>query len=507
MSKVQLVISDRYRLSIPVQSIRENRVGSMFRFIKHLGLNGLALSLLLLPALAVGSDLAFSEQIQFKLLILLGAFLALALVLLLWLGGKKQLIDPPGFLGVLVFAFLSISALLLVSVLSGSDSSTTFGSSGLRYLSSIALMSLSLLYYISVFLLDRFWKLKYIFAGVLGTLVISVLLSVLNVSYLQELAPILAVALPIFPAVAVLGSNRWVKMGAVVLGVVTAVLLVQPLRDVAFTTLPAYSTWSISRVTYIDQWAGLLVVPVLGLLVLAVMALKKNSWRVSLPWQVVQIRWKKYREGKLEIGDFLISVLPQVLFALSFIWLVFEFFFVVVNKIDVGDMISRVVLGYKKGLNGDLVTLLFGHGFASQTLVESYWANTLYVQGLVGLAAQLVLTGTGFIMLNDLIKLEMNSIKHLRLSYILAPIITAVPLMGIFLNLPLSLVILWWVALALLSATLIIGKRAVLVNIWKELYLWRFRLVNRLTLLQAIGMVLIIIVWCVVVSQLWIIIK
>jgi hypothetical protein len=67
----------------------------MFRFIKHLGLNVLALSLLLLPALAVGSDLAFSEQIQFKLLILVGGFLALTLVLLLWLGGKKQLIDPP----------------------------------------------------------------------------------------------------------------------------------------------------------------------------------------------------------------------------------------------------------------------------------------------------------------------------------------------------------------------------------------------------------------------------
>jgi hypothetical protein len=368
-------------------------------------------------------------------------------------------------------------------------------------------MSLSLLYYISVFLLDRFWKLKYIFAGVLGTVVISVLLSVLNISYLQELAPVLAVALPIFPAVAVLGSSRWIKAGTVVLGVVTAVLLLQPLRDIVFTTLPAYSTWSISRVTFISQWAGLLIVPVLGLLVLAFMVLKQNSWRISLPWQVVQIRWKKYRSGKLEVGEFLVSVLPQILLVLAVIWLVFVFFFVVVNKVDVGDMINRVGLGYKKGLNGDFVTLLFGHGFPSQVLVESYWANTLYVQGLVGLAAQLVLTGTGFIMLNDMIKMEMSSIKHLRLSYILAPVITAVPLMGVFLNVPLSLVMLWWVALALLSATLIIGKRVILVNIWNELYLWKFKLVSRLTLLQVIGMVLIIIVWYVVISQLWLIIK
>jgi hypothetical protein len=323
--------------------------------------------------LAPVSSLLFqsdSETASLRFLLILVFLFLVIFIIKIALRGNKLMNDPKGLLFILVFNLLLTTVSITVTTL---RVSSAFGTTGFRYMSGIALMSLiGLFYFINLYAVKINYSKLIINLFSLGTLAYLILI---NFSASQTITQTLSMLPLIFIGfgIAIFNLN---KVTFRPLWIVTCILYVLLLIiNVPVNAVTAKSLFYFSILTLITY------------LLLAGLIYMRNKSTVKA----------KFRELKNNIPLLLAVIAPVILFISSVV------FFLNISPSSRSNVFVDVVQQYQDGfrlvtgnnaLNGNNIrSILLGVGGDNYNPSKSFLVNVLIVFGILGVVVHFALWG------------------------------------------------------------------------------------------------------------------
>ncbi len=466
MKKLRFKVSDSQVYEFKLPSL--NR-GKLLNFVYTFGLWSLIIMLLVAPL--VWQLWGSSEYaVQFLTVILLQlALFAVGVSLVGW----NFLVDPPGFVQVLIFSLLVVSAYLFVplpqTVPAGYVGANTFGVSFIEYLGGLYVMAfVGLFYSIQVFVTNKS-KFSNLASGFILSFVIIVLTTVLDTQIAAELSSVVLVGSLVLLAYLLYGKGKW--------------LILATLPGLVFG-------FAVFMQNNLNLWT--LLVVLLTLVVMVLVWLRAKNWQMTSPIGQLKSSMKKYVDTKAS----LVEVVQESSFPLLLLILVAWFALVIGWAISNAAAISPAVQDIVKLFTGvfdsaDSTTkLLLGNG-ATTAAKSSTLATVIAYQGLVGLLAYVVLIGSSIYLMFKALALDFaKSNKDGLWVFILMPVLVAVPLISIVQLITFPMALIWWVAFSLIVVRLHYTDRVEALEVVKKFKVWKFSIEQRLPWVQLAVVVL-----------------
>ncbi len=463
MKKLKFVIppSRSFQVYSPDFSFRNNTKSQIL--LKLITTLNLFLLFLFLLTIFLGrfiySDLSSETSTYIYAVMLLGSMLLLYLTTII-LGGSKKFIDPPQFIGVLVFALLATSAAVFTNdanVTKGINLANTFGILNFRGAGGLTIMLEVILFYIiSVYITNiTLFKrsLRFLTFSSLAFVTVLALTTSANLDLITINLGEVALALVLLFTLGVLifkRSYRLLNFSLLLILSVVLLLLINTnsqfynnllivLLSIFFASLGVFILFFITKAEWTNE--------------------KINDLRASFNRLTSQ---KKLSDFFIEMMNTLVLLTPLLVFLVIALLLV--------NKNVSFDLINSKILEIRDAANAvfvlsDIKRTILGLGGASYSTAKSFITNIILVQGLFGLLAYLVIWCYGIVQTFLLLKRFKTVDTTFKLGVLLLFVLIFIPVYSIFSLTTVSMLFLWWIAFGLVGVLINIQKNKV-----KELY-------------------------------------
>lgn len=456
-----------------------------FRIISDLGFGILSIFGLVFALLHQQQPRPESMAVYF----LVSTVIALALLLILkviFAGWQQLLIDLPLFISVLTFAFMLLAVNFF---LPNSDVRNTFGNGGIKFLSVFVIMTLAGLYYFTAVFVNTKRKFEWIIKALVAGIALLVPLKLLEANGWFGISSLVVMLLPVL-LYTLFTARRWWQAVLNLTGVIAIIYLIFTLKVNFGVLLGVTLTASIIGIT--SLWLA-------------------SDWlrNADISWSAEYAKWRK---GKISLVEFLATVRPLVILGVSVVMLATLIVYVLVQKVAPINEFNQIINAYRSAFASwqTIGGALIGNGFpAGGTYVNRVTpvADTVFLHGLVGMAAYFILTANAIAYAFRALKRDSDkgvsswdSLTVIGLFVILGASISA--LLG---SISIWMVILWWVVLGLCAARELLTQKQQPVQTLQEwnlqLRIFRFKtpklvIGNRLMkLLQFVSLVLFLVIW------------
>lgn len=444
MKKLKLQISRHhyFTLLLPILN-RDNILNSVIKSLPFLLISIFTLYIIILLNLFWINPVNLETQI-FNYSIVSIIIMFTIYFVLVSLNGRKRLIDPPLFINVLFFALLTTFSAVLVLP---TGTTNTFGTSGVRTLSGVFILTAIALYYLVNFLVkDNFLVKRFIYTFIFGLFFSLLLLSatsfgsINNVSgYIIQLSilPILIIGAIIF--------SRIPKIIFITLFVITSLLLGISLGG---------STTDIEKL-----YVVLISLSISGLYYLVVFTLiNRGVFRRSID----AIKNEKLLKNKIKkssrillllspLGVFLTGFVVQVISKVNFLG-VFQ------NLNDISNVFN-LLTNETVSSSPAVVKLLFGIGGRGLSPEISMISNVIASSGIVGFIAYLSLALAVIVLGFKEIRERLKSGNEYKLFTLIYFILVYLIVVSFFVYPSILLLVVWWIFFGVFSAMLKIRSK------------------------------------------------
>ncbi len=403
----------------------------------------------------IDSETSILKYLLIFLPLILGLYLSTVV-----LNGKRRIVDPEFFLAVLLFALGTTSAAVLTL---NPSLSNTFGSTSIRALSGIALISFIILFYLTnIYIHNRVLlrrSIKLLLAG-------FILFLILRFLTLQSITDSVNINLMLITlaGIAVLTKSsinlRWFKISLIII-------------------LSVIGIWSYTHDQLATIGLSYVLLPLFFVLLVILIVFyfaKRNFLKVIFKGSMSF--WEETMHSKkVDIFKF-IKYLIDWLMLLSPIIVLVVFF--LINR-DQNILLSlqsqfeqnlksfNVISDFSAGVNSQTINIfLFGKGSMSLVPSDSLISNVIISQGLLGLISYLAIFL--YAILNG-IKCLLKTFKkggNYTLPLFLVFILLLIPLESFYFYPGMLMLTLWWFAFALLSVKSKINNKKGLVKLNDE---------------------------------------
>lgn len=454
MRKYKLMLTPSWSIEVPAEKINLRSwdwAHLLYRLSTIIALLSLFLALAVTTynTLTLNSTQGESVNLYVWATIAVGlAFVAIWQVVVL---GRKRVIDPPGFIGILSFALLSILAWiagpLLLDVppasLAGIREFNTFGGSDTKALAGLAVISLVGVYYLGNLFLDKRHKIQKALATLLLVLTLSLVMYLVGLvdTNLQYFLPLNALL------VLLSWAFTFVRKGS--------------RGDLAFFTIFVVSSASFLIIDNPYVWRVLtgLILTFLGWLWVWLLMenfqfdLRFAGWRAAV---------KKILNRQEPINRLLEFSLLNTLFVI--LWLVVLLVLWIVyyqppisSELSILFAFPQEILAAFSNFGG---ALMGTNPNLTVLQPETFLYEVITYQGLLGLLAYLVLAGTViYITVRQAFRdREQGRGDHSYALWVI-PGVLFVPIVGLLMDLGTATVLFWWAMFTIVAASEYVSVR------------------------------------------------
>lgn len=450
MSTLKLILPGGRSLRVSSPFSKEtNKLSGLSLIINVISLTAVSLFAFLLPI----SGTLFSTDTETSslkfLLIFVFAFLVIFLLKLL-IQGNNFIIDPKGMLMILIFNLVLTTLSITITTL---RVSSTFGTTGFRFLSGIALMSLiGLFYFLNLYAANNV-GLKRLLNFISAGTVLYVLLYLLSVNqtnnqFISNL-PLITIGLSILIyRVLKSQSKRLGSISVLVMGLL--ILVAIPFNDTTYSSL-FFFTFALFIATTL----------VIALYVLKNKTYLKTRIKIIKANVISFINVKKISipntKGLADLHLIVVLILP------IFLLLTSVFFYIKIPELEKPTFLTEISTEYTDGIRiimagsntitgNNLRTIVMGVGNDNYNPARSFFVNVLIVSGLVGSVIYLVLWGYFIKAAKDLFSRSFKEKKDSKILALLLFSVILIPLILLTSFSNLTTVILLWILYAVISS-------------------------------------------------------
>lgn len=343
--------------------------------------------------------------------------------------GWRYLIDPALFLPILIFSFIILSGLLFAPA----NVANTFGKDGAKFLSAVAVMSAIAIYYFGANLLNgttiRGWLLKLLVVGSIFTNLLTLSGWTSDIKSISLSAAMLPFLLLYF----IHGTNLLLRLLSLASVIISAQQVLNTDSNV----------WIILSVLIVS-------------IILVFVWLISHRWQIDNPIKQLNVTWRLIQDGKKPWIAIIDENSLSWIVVFILVWLVLFVNWGIQNQLQLInelEILSKTYTGIFQSMT-DVQKLFFGRG-AGISLQGTTAGFIIAAQGLIGLSAYLILGGNVIYMsVKNVIKSIREGSKdndNTSVSFILMPLLLALPILSGFIRLTTLDFIIWWSGIMVLG--------------------------------------------------------
>lgn len=446
MKEFKLIISPDWQITLSADKVRklsDIRAGFWWLLNRFGAILLAGFGLLTLYTLAVSRE-AHSELLYQLTAVTLG--LALILIWQLIHAGWRLLPDPPGFLGVLSFALLAVLAWILSPFfISGVDpvlyrQVNTFGSVVTKSIAGLTIIGLVGIYYFINHFAHSQKRLQYGLWLTVGLMTIAALVLLINPTVMNS------DTFGIFAAMGVLVFLQTVfqftksSLYSLILSMVAMVTILvsntEQLWQILFAMLATLLIW-----LWVKLW--------------------QDGFQLHLQLKEIIPDIKKSLGGKGKVKGGIAKYEFPLLAVFTLVVLIALAILIWQAPTEAASYMRRLI-DFPVQLFATLnwQTILLGNATLVNLRPVSFLHVVLAYQGVVGALAYILLMITAvFTTMRQYGVEQKKSFKGIKVATMFAPAILFLPILGLFINLHIFLIIWWWIMFALVSAAAYLNNR------------------------------------------------
>jgi len=457
-----------------LDNLRKGNISLVYRVLSFLALIALVAAIALFPLIST-TNIPVYNYVGY--LLLLVSFLIACLLATLILVGSRRLVDPPMFMAALIFVFFVLCGLLFAPA----NPRNTFGPDYAKYLGGLWVMVLVMLYYLTTVFINSSRKLNMAKVALMAGLIFTVAVQASKNGFGSDLFALSVLSIPVF----ILLGIETRKLGILVLSVIFA--LTALIWGVKFTAGP-------------EAWVAL----ILGLVMTLLTWLAIKNWHMKFDIKDFGDDLRSLLQRKRSIFDFMHKYTGPALATYVVIFAVIVFGWMLVTHYQLASLLQAIIQDHLFALRSwtDIKTLLIGSG-VNNSFNLTMITSIIRYQGVLGIAAYALLALSSFYLALQAMTSDMKQKVSSHGSLPLAFIIFAVPIYGAIANPTTSLVLVWWIAIGLLAAKLILNRKDKIVyKVSQGLQIRHWNLDRFVPILQIISIILIFGFWIYFATQL-----
>ncbi len=371
------------------------------------------------------------------------------------LNGKKRIIDPEGFLGLLFFALTITTSSVIVSNAGGTN---TFGVNTLRSTSGLMIMLVIGLFYITSLLVrnTQFFK-RSISALGFGLLAYCVYILLSGDSIVLSSSILYFFLAFIF----MLFRFIYAKKFNIVYLLISVLLFTYLLTSAKALSLSAFDIF-----TLIFSFA----VAFISIYIVFIIINKKFVISRLKEIRNIVIVDKK---GKIDIEGIFNKIIFIAFLILPLILVIYILITYIQNNLFVfSDIINGFMLNIKAlvGTTFDLKTFVFGFGPNSYDPTNSFITNILLVQGTLSLFAYVAMFAYGIFKSLNLLAKTIKKTQDYKVVALLSTLLIFIPVLSLFVYPGLFTIFVWWFAFSLVCAYETVNRKGDIYMDKKEDY-------------------------------------
>ncbi len=361
--------------------------------------------------------------------------------------GHKRLVDPPGFIGILSFALLSILVWIIAPEVGAPGASRTFNTFGVAFTKEIAGLGIICLvgvyYFINLFI-DQKHKASKALATIYLLLAASAIIMLIFGSYFNPQALLIinaifsllswSLAFYYHPK-----QQRFGKLTYIMLFLVSSAFFLVVDSPIVWKILV-----SMLLACFAWFWVSLLV----------------QNFQFSLGFKKWQQLVRRVLNRQEPVDDLFQFPTLNLLFLIGWLALLLLGWSIVYRPEiakELNELFSYV--GDLQRNFNSAQTFFLGLGNAASIFPPSFFYKVITYQGVLGMIAYLGLAFTViFVTIRQIFRDHKRKLNF-SLAEVFAPAIIFVPVIGLFVNLSTTVVIVWWILFSVVTASGYLTKR------------------------------------------------